>query len=94
MRAYLLEFMKRLEFLCPPPPRCHHAITFAQYGSDETGWEEKLALQVNIDGTFRCIFLDGTDFNSGATDLANKVAEFVRNPQDSDQLGVSAGRYI
>lgn len=93
MKSYLIEFLRRLEFLCPPPPNCHHAITFAQYGSDADGWEDRVALQVNINGTFRCFFFDEEDFAKGPIDLANEVGEMIRSPRDTDQLGVSIGRY-
>ena len=94
MRKFLIDFLKRLEFLAPPPENCHHAITFAKFGSDEDGWQDRLALQVNCDGIFRCFFLQDEDFHQEAEDLANEVAELVRNPCANEQHGVGFGQYL
>ena len=94
MHTYLLHFLKFIEHLVPPPPKCHHAITFALFGSDQTGWEEKVALQINKDGKFHCFFLDEDDFKmeSGA-ELAHKIAFLVSEPVENEQLGVGFGQY-
>jgi hypothetical protein len=59
----LLEFLKQLEKAVPPPDKCHHALMYSQYGSEETKWEDKLCLQVNVNGVFFPFFLDDDEFN-------------------------------
>jgi hypothetical protein len=58
----LLAFLTLLEKIEPPPHGAHHAITCAQYGSDEDGWETRLALALRYarNGTeqTRIFFLD------------------------------------
>jgi hypothetical protein len=49
-RLFILEFLKRLEDVIPPPTNCHHAITYAQHGSDLEGWTDKLAVHVHAPG--------------------------------------------
>lgn len=46
----LRETLKALEKVFPPPPGQHHALTFCRYGSDATGWEDKLALRLRGPG--------------------------------------------
>jgi hypothetical protein len=94
MRQQLIDLLKTLESAVPPPPNCHHAITFARYGSDEAGWVDKLALQVNYCGEFYCYFLDEGDFAEPCIlcaiikrDLAK--AEVVAKMQ----RGVAMGQY-
>jgi len=44
MRQFLIDFLKALEAAVPPPPKCHHTIGYAQYGSDVVdGWKDQLA---------------------------------------------------
>jgi hypothetical protein len=47
MRQRLIDLLKALEAVIPPPRNCHHALTFASYGSDEAGWTDQLAVQIN-----------------------------------------------
>jgi hypothetical protein len=93
MRQWLIDMLKRLEFLVPPPENCHHAITFARFGSDDTEWQDRLALQVNQDGTFHCFFLQDEDLHQKPEDIANEVAELLRKGP-SGQLGVAFGQYL
>ena len=100
MRQFWITFLKELERLVPPPANCHHAITYAQYGSDASGWEDKLAVQVNTSGVFLCIFLDesdcdcGPDDLAGARHLAEQVAEAAQQPiKTSTQRGSGFGKY-
>ena len=74
-RYFLLDFLKRLEAAIPPPPRCHHAITYAQFGSEETGWQDKLAIQINVVGKFPCFFIEPEDEGKSVEQL---VAEIVQ----------------
>lgn len=41
-----LAFLRELEAEFPPPAGQHHSLTFAQYGSDEAGWQDKLCLTI------------------------------------------------
>jgi len=93
MRDYLISFLKHLEMLAPPPPNCHHCLTFALYGSDVTGWEEKLALQLNRRGTFLCGFLEAEDFSHSPEELAEKVALHFDCDVPNQQIGVAVGQY-
>jgi len=100
MRRFWIAFLKDLERLLPPPLHCHHALTYAQYGSDKAGWEDKLALQINRGGTFLCVFLDESDCDFrpddlvGARRLATQVAECAKEPiKTTTQLGKGTGRY-
>jgi hypothetical protein len=94
MHEYLMTFLKRMEFLAPPPDRCHHAITYSQYGSDTEGWKDMLALQVNIEGTFHCFFLRDDDLTIEPNELADKIGELLRVPMQNAQLGVGFGQYL
>ena len=92
--AFLLDFLRRLEADVPPPPDCHHAITFARYGSDEAGWEDKLALQVNRDGVFHCFFLEESDCLQAPADIAASICTLLAEPTPPNaQLGVGMGQY-
>jgi hypothetical protein len=76
----------------PPPEKCHHALTFARYGSDETGWQEKLGLQINQAGVFHCFFLEDADFTvETIEDIKKKLAEPLSG---KEQLGVATGQYL
>ena len=90
----ILDFLRHMEEHLPPPPNSHHAITRTQYGSDETGWEERLAIQVNLDGKFLCFFLDAEDLEKAPESLVAEIVTLAKNPPPNTQLGVSSGRYI
>lgn len=94
-REYLMRFLKRLEELIPPPANCHHCITYAQFGSDETGWADQLAIQINRDGKFYCLFLDETDLCDDPWQLAASCeAHMLFAHPGNTQIGVSTGQYI
>jgi hypothetical protein len=92
MRKKLLQLLKGLEAAIPPPLNCHHVISFAQYGSDVDGWEDKLVLQLNQDGVFQQFFLDAADMEGNPQILIDYVQEQLPNP--GAQLGVGPGRYV
>jgi len=85
-RTFLLETLKLLESIIVPPPGGHHSLTYAQYGSDEDGWEDRLALQVIRDGRFQCLFLDHSDFQKTPAALVADIA-FVLNEQRKAAIG-------
>lgn len=89
MRTFLLETMKLLETIVIPPTGCHHAITYAQYGSDQDGWEDRLALKVLRDGRFHCLFLDDSDFDKTPAELVADIA-FVLNSAQIESAGRAA----
>lgn len=95
MRQFLIEFLKALEAEVPPPPNCHHVLTFARFGSDEdgVGWSDQLALQVNLDGEFVAFFLEEVDFQKPIGDLVAYIAKQC-SPIDGAQLGVGVGQFI
>jgi len=96
MRDYLIQFLKALEAAIPPPLNCHHAITYAQYGSDSAGWKEQLSVQVNVGGKFYAFFVEDGDFEKGADALAAEIAGQVGEAVDKTtaQKGVALGQYI
>lgn len=57
-----IDFFRVLEQYIPPPAGCHHALHFAQYGSDDTEWTDRVAVQVNDNDTMHVYFLDDQDF--------------------------------
>ncbi len=74
-RNFLIDFFKQLEAAIPPSPNCHHVICYAQYGSDEDGWEDRLAVKINQSGEILCFFIESEDEEKS-------VAELVRSFKD------------
>jgi hypothetical protein len=93
-RTFLIKFLKRLEHVIPPPNKCHHSITYAKYGSDLDGWTDELALQLNIDGKFVCVFLDEADFDYTIDELIASIGNSINDKNFKPQLGVGPGQYI
>jgi hypothetical protein len=94
MTARLIEFLRDLERAVPPLPACHHSITYAQYGSDMAGWEDKLALQVYFEGRFHCFFLDDGDLEKPSGELVLLIAGMlVATPKGNEQLSDTPLRY-
>jgi hypothetical protein len=93
MRQFLIDFLKELERVIPPPEHCHHALTYGQYGSSEAGWEDRLCLQVNKGGTFHCFFIDAKDFDKSVVEFTNEIADCLSKPMFNEQLGVGLGQY-
>lgn len=91
----LIDLLKGLEAEVPPPPRCHHAITYAKYDSDEAGWTDKLALQVYYNGKFFCFFIDDDDLADNLQRTIAFVKESLASPEivASMQQGVAQGQY-
>lgn len=95
MRQFLIDLLKGLEAVVPPPENCHHCITYAKYGSDDAGWEDRLALQVNQNGTFHCFFLsEGDDLAETADQVISTISNFLNSPTPPwTQLGIGPGQY-
>lgn len=89
----LLRFLMDLEKAVPPPEDGHHALTHARYGSNETGWEDKLALQVNRNGELHCFFLVGKDMEEPERVISEIVEELSKPTPLNAQLGKSGVRY-
>ena len=97
MREKLIAFLRELERVVPPPTNCHHALMYAQYGSDEAGWTDKLALQINHTGRFLCLFIDEGDFDRTPEELVAQVVKELQRGFDEGfewQVGVGPGRFI
>ncbi len=95
IRKFLIELLKGIEERVPPPPYCHHALTYAQYGSDQEGWEDRLALQINQNGVFRCVFLDEGDFDKNSYNLVADIVEMLKSPPvGNEQIGIALGQYV
>ena len=77
MRQWLIDFLKELERLIPPPEGGHHALTYAQYGSDDEDWTDQLKLTVFDGGVFRPFFLDEEDLNRTPKVVATDVLGLV-----------------
>ena len=86
--------LKRLEEELPPPPLCHHALTFAQYGSDKKGWEDKLAVQINFGGVFKCFFIENADQEKHVYEVIDEIVNLVKANNPRDQIGVGPGQYV
>ena len=88
MKTWLIAFGKALEAAIPPAPKCHHALMYAQHGSDAAGWQDKLALQVGVNGKFYCWFLDDGDFETPVDELvATIVADLARMQENAQVSG-------
>jgi hypothetical protein len=87
-----MEFLKALEAALPPPERCHHCMMYAQYGSDETGWSDRLMLQVNKVGKFYPFFLDDNDFAEGDAALISEIKGLLASGDEKFQISDTPGQ--
>lgn len=91
MKQRLIEFLKALEQACPPINDCHHPLMYARYGSDETGWEDRLLLQVNDHGVFQSFFLDDDDFTKSTDILVSEIVNLLKRKKDEYRLSRHCG---
>jgi hypothetical protein len=94
----LINFLKALETAVPPPPHCHHAITYARYGSDEKGWQDRLALQVGVicnckELIFHCFFLNDEDLLGPADAVIAQIVIALNRPGSAAQVSHIPTRY-
>jgi hypothetical protein len=82
IRHQILTFLKLLELAIPPAEACHHAMTFAKYGSEAEGWTDKLALQLNLRGKWVCLFLEDGDLEKPSDVLISEVVALTEQPVD------------
>ncbi len=94
IKQFLTEVLTGLEATFPPSKNGHHAITAARYGSDKTGYEAKLALQINDNGVFRCLFLEEDDLDRTPEQLISAVKAALAVPFPQEQIGVSGVQYV
>lgn len=92
MQQVLINLLKALEMAVPPPKNCHHAITYATYGSDADGWVDKLALIVNVSGKFFCFFLDEDDLANQSGSVIGEVVKGLAEPERLQQGAL--GQYL
>ena len=80
LAEWIMEFLKALEAELPPPTGQHHSLTFAQFGSDATGWEDKLCLGFRKSNGSQNYFLDDRDLVGYVrpTQCAKNVADMIR----------------
>ena len=90
MKQYLLDFLKELEMQLAPPAKCHHSICYCRYGSNETGWEDKLGVFVNDGYVFETYFLDDEDFNKTPTELVEEIVRLHRERNEGIQTPTQA----
>lgn len=86
---FLINLLKELEKSFPPHAGCHHAFTYAQFGSDEAGWSDRLLLTMSIvkfDGLgaqqseFQVLFIDEGDFEKPMPDLIRDIRVALTSP--------------
>lgn len=94
MRDTLIAILRALEAEIPPPPKCHHAIVFAQYGGDSIGWTDHLALQINDGGTFFAYFIEDGDFDMPIESLVAEIARQHGDRKATAQEGVALGQFV
>lgn len=94
VREFLIAFLKLTEETIVPPAHCHHAIVFAQYGSDSTGWVDQLALQINDGGKFFAYFIEPKDFGLGVGSLVAEIARRHAERSALAQQGVTIGQFV
>lgn len=70
---YLLELLKAINGLLPPPGQCHHVMRFARYGCEAEGWKERLAMDLRVGDGWRTVFFDDDDFKQAPAELAVAV---------------------
>lgn len=78
--VYLRSLLKALEARIPPARHPdaiaagHHAITFCQYGSAETGWTDQLGLHLRLTPAWnQVVFLDDTDLEKPIDQLVDEI---------------------
>lgn len=79
--AYLRALLKALEERLPPPRHpdavaaSHHGITFCRYGSDDTGWTDKLGLHIHLADPFRSqtIFVEDADLEKPVDVVVSEI---------------------
>ena len=100
MIGMLINFLKAVEDAIPPPPHGHHAITYARYGSDAAGWEDKLALQIAVpsyiggNAVFHCWFLDEADLCEPLYSVIVKIVTDLVQQDPTAQISDTALRYF
>jgi hypothetical protein len=72
MHAYLMRLFAILEALYPPRLNGHHHLVSVAYGSDEDGWEPKLALTLSM-SEFHTFFIEPADFDKTPEALADEI---------------------
>lgn len=77
MKQWLTTLLVKLEEVLPPTPGAHHAITAASYGSDETGWEDQLALHLMIPNGRVTVFLEEDDFAKTSESVVTEVVQML-----------------
>lgn len=93
MKQFLIDLLRELESAVPPPKNCHHVISYAQYGSNESGWEDRLAVQVNRNSVFHCFFLDDDDMRKSPDQIVAGIVALLNEIMPNEQLGVGVGQY-
>lgn len=83
MKAWLLDFLKALEHEIPPPEGCHYALMALRYGSDESGWADKLGVHMRMVERMEIFFLEDADFAKTPEVLAAEIATQLRNVEPS-----------
>lgn len=67
---------------------------FAQYGSDEQGWVDHLALQLNVGGTFYAYFIEEGDLEGDLDAIVTGIVRQQVARADTAQKGVALGQFV
>lgn len=87
MEAHILAALKAIETAFPPPEHCHHALLVTRYGSDETGWEDRLTLAMVLEDAengkrFHRLYFDGEGELEDPVKLVAEIRELLIRPTD------------
>ena len=61
-----MSFLQTLEENIPVAKGSHHVLRFAQYGSDEVGWDDRLCLEISLPSGIERFFVDDQDLRGSA----------------------------
>lgn len=77
MRLYLIEFLKALEAAVPTFGG-HHGLSYCRYGSDTSGWTDKLGLHVRLSGDrVQTFFIEEGDLDKSVDELVTDIVREV-----------------
>ena len=74
----MLQFLKLMEGRITPEPGTHYALMCTQYGSDATGWEDRLTLVMNNGyGKNLKLFFDEDDLVKPTEQLVDECVDLI-----------------
>lgn len=82
---HLIGFLKELEAQIPPAQDRRHVLHWGQYGSDLSGWKDKLCLTLNVHGKPVLIFIEEGDLGKPIPQLVAEVRECFTRARDLER---------